>query len=78
MLNKNVCIERILNRKGDRNDDNEDVAKKRIFTYEKETLPIVNEYENIGIEILKIDGDGSVDEIFDKIRIGIDKKLIKY
>ena len=53
---------RILGRNEGRADDNEETIAKRLATFERETKPILSEFENRKI-LIKIDGMKSVDEI---------------
>ena len=49
-----------------RADDNEETVKNRLFVYEKQTAPLIEYYTNQG-KILKIDGDKSIQEVFEEI-----------
>ena len=53
---------RILGRNEGRADDNEETINKRLATFERETKPIVEEFESKNI-LIKIDGMKSVDDI---------------
>uniref|UniRef100_A0A0K0CZR0 UMP/CMP kinase n=1 Tax=Angiostrongylus cantonensis TaxID=6313 RepID=A0A0K0CZR0_ANGCA len=44
-----VCIKRCLHRGEGRTDDNEESLRKRIETYNNQTLPIINYYEKLGL-----------------------------
>ena len=57
---------RILGRNEGRADDNEETIAKRLATFEKETKPILEEYENKKI-LIRIDGMKSVDEISEEV-----------
>ena len=57
---------RILGRNEGRADDNEETIEKRLATFEKETKPILEEYENKKI-LIRIDGMKSVDEISEEV-----------
>ena len=50
-----------------RSDDNEDIIVDRIKTYTRETLPILNYYEDQKI-LYKIDGKRKINEIYEEIR----------
>ncbi|MCR5394515.1 MAG: adenylate kinase [Bacteroidales bacterium] len=54
-----------------RADDNEETAKKRLNTYYSQTLPLKDFYINEG-KYAKINGVGSIDEIFANIKKAID------
>ena len=55
-----------------REDDKEEVVKKRIETYHKQTSPLINYYEQASL-LREIDGTGTIDEIFAKISKILDK-----
>ena len=57
---------RILGRNEGRADDNEETITKRLATFEKETKPILAEFENRKI-LIKIDGMKTVDEISEEV-----------
>lgn len=45
-----------------RDDDTEDVVRKRLKTYEQQTKPVIQYYESIG-KLKYVEGDGSIDEV---------------
>ncbi len=47
-----------------RDDDREEVVKKRLLVYEAQTQPLIDYYKN---KLVRIDGTGKVEEIFSKI-----------
>ena len=49
-----------------RADDNEEIAKARFDTYFKETAPLIDFYENKGM-LYKIDANGSIDEVWQRL-----------
>ena len=53
-----------------RSDDNEETAKKRLETYYAQTLPLKEFYVSQG-KYAKINGVGSIDEIYENIRTAI-------
>ena len=57
---------RILGRNEGRADDNEETINKSLATFEKETKPILAEFENRKI-LMKIDGMKTVDEISEEV-----------
>ena len=65
-LDPELCIERILKRGEARSDDDEKIARIRLETYRRETLPLVEYYENMGI-LISIDGNQEVSKITDLI-----------
>ena len=58
------CDPKFLNK---RNDDNEETILKRIQTYKKETLPILNYYKNQSL-LHEIDGIGDITHIYKQIQ----------
>lgn len=54
-----------------RADDNEETAKKRLNTYYSQTLPLKDFYIQEG-KYAKIEGMGTIDEIFESIKKAID------
>lgn len=68
-------VERMLNRGKEtgRADDNLDTIKKRLDVYHSQTSPLRDYYHNEG-KYLKINGSGIVDDIFNEIATGIEKK----
>jgi len=60
-------VNRILHRGEGRSDDTEENIKHRLEVYHKETQPVLNYYEKKGL-VKKINGMGSVEEIFERIK----------
>lgn len=68
-------IERMLNRGKEtgRADDNPETIKNRLKVYHDQTHPLREYYDNEG-KYLGINGSGIVDEIFENIAAGLEKK----
>jgi len=67
MPNKaNVC-NRCGNELTKRNDDTEEIMKKRIIVYSDETLPVINYYRGKG-NLHEIDASKNIDEVWREIR----------
>ena len=49
-----------------RDDDNEEIAKKRFKTYFEQTAPLIEFYEKKGV-LHKIDANGSIDEVWERL-----------
>ena len=49
-----------------RDDDTEEVAKKRFDTYYEQTAPLVKFYEDKKV-LYKIDANGSIDEVWERL-----------
>lgn len=50
-----------------RNDDTEDIIKKRIIIYREETLPVINYYREKG-NLHELDASGYIENVWDEIR----------
>lgn len=68
---EDTVLERLLQR--GRQDDNKETILNRFEEYEKMTLPIIELYGRHGIEVSKIDGDKSVEEVSQAITSLFDK-----
>lgn len=60
-------INRILNRGEGRSDDTPKKVKNRLMLYRSETQPVLNYYKKQGL-VKSIDGVGSIDDIFGRIK----------
>lgn len=60
-------VNRILSRGEGRSDDTPEKVKNRLNVYHKETAPVLNYYKEKGA-VKEIDGVGSIDEIFERIK----------
>lgn len=65
-------IDRILNRGEGRSDDSPDKVKNRLEVYWNETLPVLNHYKKQEL-VEEIEGTGSIEEIFDRIKHSLNK-----
>jgi len=54
-----------------RDDDREDIVRKRLDVYEKSTAPLIDYYRGKGI-LKSIQGDQSVDAVWQDVRVAID------
>ncbi|MFN3557271.1 MAG: adenylate kinase [Bacteroidales bacterium] len=72
------CTQRLLQRakEQDRKDDNEVVIKKRLQEYHQKTLPVLDFYKNSGL-LTYVDGTGTSEQIFSRIKKHIDEDLKK-
>ena len=58
---------KILNDRGDRNDDkNLEVFRTRIKEFREKTLPVLNHYKSLGL-LIEINGNNSREEVFNEI-----------
>lgn len=60
-------IKRILSRGEGRSDDTEEKVKTRLQIYREETKPVLDYYDKQGV-VQKIEGLGTIDEIFERIK----------
>lgn len=60
-------VKRILSRGEGRSDDTEAGVKRRLSIYREETKPVLDYYEEKGV-VERVDGVGSIDEIFGRIK----------
>jgi adenylate kinase len=76
-VNEEELIKRLLNRgktSGRSDDTDEAVIRKRFDVYKKETSPVAEHYKKAG-KFKALEGEGTVDEISDRLSAAIDKKL---
>jgi adenylate kinase len=70
-------ISRMVNRaktSGRSDDADENVQRKRLEVYSRDTLPVANHYRKSD-KVVEIEGVGSVDDIFNSLSTVIDKKM---
>jgi len=60
-------VNRILSRGEGRSDDTPEKVKNRLDVYRKETQPVLNHYKDQNV-VKEIDGVGSIEEIFGRIK----------
>src|SRR6476661_5677721 len=67
-VDEDAIVERLLKRAETegRADDTEDVIRERQAIYRKETAPLAQHYEQVGL-LVKVDGMGAVDEVTDRV-----------
>jgi adenylate kinase len=72
-VDEDAVVERLLKRAEieARADDTEDVIRERQAIYRRETAPLTDVYGGRGL-LVRVDGMGSVDEVFDRIRGALD------
>jgi adenylate kinase len=76
-VSKHELVRRLLNRgltSGRTDDTNEDIIGARIEEYERKTAAVAEHYKKYG-KVLYVNGEGSVDEIFDSLSKEIDVKI---
>lgn len=75
-LSEEELLERLAGRRGDedRKDDTAEVQIERLKVYREKTAPLIKFYEDIDI-LHRIDSSGSVNEVYGKLLVAIDKCL---
>ncbi|WP_420174573.1 adenylate kinase [Luteococcus sp. OSA5] len=73
-----VLVERLVKRAEieGRADDNEETIRRRMEVYREETEPLMNIYRERGL-LVSVDGQGSVDEVAERIFAAIDATVDK-
>jgi adenylate kinase len=68
VVDEDAVVERLLKRAEieGRDDDSEEVIRERQAIYRKETAPLAEHYELVGL-LVKVDGMGEVDEVTDRV-----------
>jgi len=69
--NDNIC-DKCGTKLIQRDDDKKETVKNRLDVYNRSTAPLINYYERKG-KLIKIDGMGSIDNIFDNIKLALKK-----
>lgn len=74
-VDEDELINRLLLRgkESGRSDDNIDTIKERLEVYKNQTKPISQFYDKKG-KLVKVDGTGNIEDIFERISKAIDKK----
>lgn len=76
-VTEDELVKRLLKRgetSGRSDDTNEDVIRKRFHVYKNETEPVAEYYEQQN-KLERIQGEGSVDDIFQKLSDSIEKEM---
>lgn len=77
MVNEEELITRLVGRaktSGRLDDADPEIQRKRQEVYKNETLPVAGYYQNQD-KVERIEGEGSIEEIFDRLRQSIDKAM---
>lgn len=71
-----VLIDRLLNRAQleGRQDDNRQTIEERMQEYERLTAAVLGYYRRTGVPIVEVDGVGSPDEVFERIRAALSSR----
>ncbi len=59
-----------------RSEDSVDVIKRRLEIYEEQTHPILDFYEAHNLHIIKVDGQGDINDIHEKIQAAVEEKQL--
>lgn len=65
ITSESIAFERLIKR--GRPDDHEAAIKERFLEYSRGILPVIESFESAGVPVLKINGEGSVDEVHGSI-----------
>jgi len=74
-VDDNEIVKRLLNRgltSGRADDNDEDIIRNRIAVYNNETAQVFDYYATVNKSV-KVEGIGSIDDIFDRLKTEIDK-----
>ena len=71
-LKEEEAIERILNRKDGRVDDNREVVRVRLQTFREKTQPVIDHYRSMG-SLHEVDGSGTPEEVFRRVKECVSK-----
>ena len=63
--------EAVRDRLVQRDDDTEETVRERLRVFEENTQPVIDHYDETG-ELVRIDGEGTLDEVWDDISDAID------
>lgn len=78
IVSEKELIERLLNRgktSGRSDDVNESIIQARIVEYETKTAAVANYYDAFG-KVVRVQGEGSINDIFSKLCQQIDQKKV--
>lgn len=66
-------VRRLLKRAAEqgRSDDNEDTIRRRLDVYSEETEPLVRYYPEHSVDVIRVQGVGSIDEVFSTIVLAL-------
>ena len=59
-----------------RAEDNPDVIRRRLEIYAKQTQPVLDYYQANGVTIVKVDGNGDVQEVHERIQAAAEDHVI--
>jgi adenylate kinase len=57
-----------------RADDRPDTIRKRMTTYERDTVPVLGYYEKTGTRVEHVDGDSPMDQVADRIGVVLSRE----
>jgi adenylate kinase len=72
-VDESELMSRMLGRAAElgRSDDNEDTIRRRLEVYRGETEPLLGYYPEHGVDVLPVDGVGSMDDVFTRIVLAL-------
>jgi len=68
-VDEDELVTRLLGRAAalGRTDDNEETIRRRLAVYRSETAPLAEHYPGTGVEVVAVEGTGTIDEVFARI-----------
>lgn len=68
-VDEEELVTRLLNRAEElgRADDNEETIRRRLEVYKSETAPLIAYYPAVGVDVVSVDGSGSVEDVFARV-----------
>jgi adenylate kinase len=74
---ESVLVERLLHRAAveGRADDTREAITERMHEYRALTATVLDHYREQEVRVVQIDGVGEIDEVFERIRKGLDRAL---
>jgi adenylate kinase len=72
-VNHSELMSRMLGRAAElgRSDDNEDTIRRRLEVYREETEPLLHYYPEHRVDVVAVDGVGSLDDVFTRIVLAL-------
>ena len=72
-VNESELMARLLGRAEElgRSDDNEDTIRRRLEVYRDETEPLLDYYPAHGVDVVPVNGVGSLDDVFARVAIAL-------
>ena len=69
-VTKDELIKRLSGR--GRDEDKLDVITRRLEIYDQQTQPVIEFYEKLGVPVCRVDGEGDIDEVHERIQNAVE------